>query len=457
MAERYLCILCGKHVSITAAGKYRQHKDGDGACDASGTLVSARQLEKGPIAEGEDPAVPVRGRDFDVCEDCGRDVPINPNGELRTHSRPGGFGAGVCVPADGADGPTTLLGSRQSSGGTTGSSTSPSTGRVKYPQTVTMTPEAVQALGSPASTQPTVYAQQELATGTPPATPTAATYAQPGAIPAEVLAGAQPSAYAQPGAPPRALTTAEPMTELGARICAEFKQLFFQYNNRRTGDNRSAQQHLGPSEIGTPCDRRLVGKLLGTAAVNPGGDGWAAFVGTCIHAGLAEMFSWADGGTGRFAVEQEVRFPSALVPRGTADLLDRVLLVLDDHKAMGRFSLDKLRGKGPSRLYRNQVHIYAYGMRLKGEKVGHVAVVAWPREASSLDDLYVWTEPYDPTVAAAAFKRVEGLKDGIDARRAAGSTDRQIFELADVAKDCTYCPFHAPGDKHGNIGCNGKK
>src|SRR5690606_22850826 len=63
-------------------------------------------------------------------------------------------------------------------------------------------------------------------------------------------------------------------------LATRIKETFYAYSNRKTKDNRSAQTTLGPSEIGTPCDRRLALTVMGAAPVNPGGDGWAAFVGT---------------------------------------------------------------------------------------------------------------------------------------------------------------------------------
>ncbi|WP_329274760.1 hypothetical protein [Streptomyces sp. NBC_01451] len=240
------------------------------------------------------------------------------------------------------------------------------------------------------------------------------------------------------------------MTEHGREIAARLKETFYAYSNRL---DRSQQTSLGPSQIGSPCDRRIAMHLLRVAPSNPGGDNWASFVGTCVHVGLADMFVWANAGTGRYAVEVPLEFPNAYVPKGTGDLLDRTLLMFLDHKLMGRWSLDKLSTKGASPTYRVQVHTYAYGARLKGEKVEHVAIVGWPREASTLDDLYVWTEPYDASIAIDALARVERIAEAI--KRYEGEP-QQIARKFLVADDCRFCPFHAPGDSKGERGCNGK-
>lgn len=248
------------------------------------------------------------------------------------------------------------------------------------------------------------------------------------------------------------------MDGLALEIATRIKETFYAYTNRRSSDNRSAQAHLGPSEIGTPCDRRLAMALLGVDPVNTGGDGWSAFVGTAIHASLADMFTWASANSGRYAVEMPLEFPSALVPRGTGDLLDRVLCLFLDHKAMGKWSLGKLRTQGPSETYRVQVHTYAYGARQRGEKVRHVAIVGWPREGSSLDDLYVWTEPYDRDVAVKALARVDRIsrKLGTVGEGGAPEVKAALAGAFPIAKDCNYCPFHLSGATDLKYGCNGK-
>ncbi|MFT2016327.1 hypothetical protein ACMA1D_10855 [Streptomyces sp. 796.1] len=249
-------------------------------------------------------------------------------------------------------------------------------------------------------------------------------------------------------------TDIAPMTPLGQEICGRLKEMFHAYDNRRAADNRSAQTHLGPSEIGTPCDRRLAMTLLDMPPVNPGGDGWAAFLGTCTHEGLARMLQWADAGTGRYATELPLTFPSALVPRGTGDVLDRTLCLFGDHKVMGQWSLNRLRTKGPPPVYRTQVHVYAHGARLMGETVDHVAIIGWPRYGATLDDLYVWTEPYDPTVPRDALARVDRIATAAQALTGHGFPNQMVTQF-DTADDCRYCPFHAPGDTTGERGCRG--
>lgn len=257
------------------------------------------------------------------------------------------------------------------------------------------------------------------------------------------------------------------MTDLGKELTARLKEMFYAYDNRRSEDNRSAQVTMGPSEMGTPCDRRLALSLMRMPSVNPGGDGWAAFVGTCIHAGLEGLFMWADAGTGRFAVEQRLEFDSKYVPKGTADLIDRTLFMLDDHKCQGRWSRNKLKSQGPSKTYRVQAHTYAHGARQRGERIEHVAIFSWPRDESTLEDLYVWTEPYNPSIVKEAFERVERI--GADVENGVANIGQlypQEGELEikarvasdfEVADDCRFCPFYLPNARSPMDGCNGKR
>lgn len=245
------------------------------------------------------------------------------------------------------------------------------------------------------------------------------------------------------------------MSTEAEQLVARMKEIFYAYSNRM---DRSVQETLGPSEIGTPCDRRLAMSIMRIPSVNPGGDNWASFVGTCVHTGLAEMFLWADANQGRFAVEQRVEYPNALVPKGTADLLDRTLLMVDDHKLMGRWSLDKLRLEGIKPLYLVQLMLYAYGLILKGEKVKKVALLGWPREQATLNDLTAVVLPYDESIALDALRRVDEI-DALIKRMQEGTSlaPLKIAKHFSVEDDCTYCPFFAKGDSEMTRGCNGRK
>ncbi len=271
------------------------------------------------------------------------------------------------------------------------------------------------------------------------------------------------SPFFQPGPIPVSLKTVEAMNDRGREIATRLREIFYSYVNRNARDNRSAQTTLGPSEIGSPCDRQLAMKLMGVPAVNPQ-ESWAPFVGTAVHVSLAEMFEWANGAnSGRFAVEMPLTFGSSIVPRGTGDLLDRVLFMFLDHKLMGKYSLKKLIEQGPSDEYRVQLHTYAYGAEKAGERVKEIALVGWPREESSLQNLYVHVEPYDRQIALDAIARVERLHREVQGRLGTVPTNVFVSENPlEVAKTfgtadaCRWCPFHNKADKRMERGCPGR-
>lgn len=266
----------------------------------------------------------------------------------------------------------------------------------------------------------------------------------------------QPRLYEGPEKP-------QPMGDLARELSTRIDELFYAYNNRKSSDNRSAQTTLGPSEIGTPCDRRLAMALMGVPPVNEGGDGWAAFVGTCGHEGMAEVLRFADAGTGRFAVEMSLALPSLYVPRGTSDALDRRDGTVIDWKFMGDYSLKKFKLEGPSDTYRVQAHTYGLGMSLAGEVVRNVAIVGLPRAGGSLKDKHVWTERFDRKVGEAALKRVERIAKEVESiRMATGALavdtladQMRAAQTFETKNDCRWCPFFLKGDKEMRRGCPG--
>ncbi len=276
---------------------------------------------------------------------------------------------------------------------------------------------------------------------------------------ARSFAGLPPSSssFSQP-AGRRSEAPAIEMTDLGKEITTRFKEIFYSYQNRKSEDNRSAQVTMGPSGMGTPCDRRLAVELMRLPPVNPGGDSWASYVGTCIHAGMEEVFQWANADSGRFATETRVEFESRFVPKGTADLMDRMLFVLEDFKCQGRWSRNKLKSQGPSRTYRVQAHVYAFGARQRGERIDYVAIVSLPRDESTLDDMYVWVEPYNPSIAKEAFERVERIGEQVEPFIELTTREKALkAKEFDVADDCRFCPAYLPGARDITDGCDGKR
>jgi len=84
---------------------------------------------------------------------------------------------------------------------------------------------------------------------------------------------------------------------------------------------RSLQKRIGPSEIGTPCDRRIGYKLLGQEE-NPRGDAWKPTVGTAVHGWLEKALEDANlaqviAAGGRSATTSWTGSPSRASPWAT--------------------------------------------------------------------------------------------------------------------------------------------
>lgn len=513
---KYDCLACHKQVTATKNNRYRTHTDGNGErCENSSVEIPEHLLAQ-PVGKDDAPDVPREGVDYAVCPQCDRKVKLTRLGYFEPHATTL-KGGDVCattgvrakharktetvpLPGDEPKGPeaarpevsaqqeiTSPAPTSESAPAASSPSELPQTSGAAAPDAPADGPTAYDVWATPDGA---LEAVTELATtGTLSLGSTPTSPASPGPGPStssdapgepEGTASAdegpwplapavselfqQPlSPFFQPGPIPVSLKTVEAMNDRGREIATRLREIFYSYVNRNARDNRSAQTTLGPSEIGSPCDRQLAMKLMGVPAVNPQ-ESWAPFVGTAVHASLAEMFEWANGAnSGRFAVEMPLTFGSSVVPRGTGDLLDRVLFMFLDHKLMGKYSLKKLIEQGPSDEYRVQLHTYAYGAEKAGERVKEIALVGWPREESSLQNLYVHVEPYDRQIALDAIARVERLHREVQGRLGTVPTNvfvsdnplevAQTFPTADA---CRWCPFHNRADKRFTSGCPGK-
>lgn len=179
---------------------------------------------------------------------------------------------------------------------------------------------------------------------------------------------------------------------------------------------RSQQVRIGPSEIGTPCDRCLVHKLAGTPEIDTDAP-WLPFIGTATHAHLEDIFMAANGEKVRYLLEATVSVGTigGVDITGHADLFDLELHRVGDWKIVGKTTLDRTRRHGPSATYRTQAHLYGRGFVRRGLPVKTVSIFFLPRNAPSLRDALVWEEPYDEQVALDSLARADMFAAGISA------------------------------------------
>jgi hypothetical protein len=246
-------------------------------------------------------------------------------------------------------------------------------------------------------------------------------------------------------------------TPWASRYAADLRNVVRQQAARAP---RTLQRHLGPSELGSRCDRQVAGKMAGLPPTNHVTDPWPSIVGTAVHAWLAEAFASDNLRTGvlRWVAEQRVT-PHDDHP-GTADLYDAVEHAVVDHKVLGESSLVKVRSPaGPPRHYVVQLLLYARGYRRLGLPVRRVVLAAYPRTGSTLDGLYIWDRehsPADDELISEVFTQTARRKQWA-AEIAAGHRTLDDVPHTPDNNECFFCPYYRPQSaRDGGTGCPGK-
>lgn len=226
---------------------------------------------------------------------------------------------------------------------------------------------------------------------------------------------------------------------------------------------RSLQAAVGPSELGTPCTRKLAYRALDwDPKPNKDTDPWASIQGTAVHAWMADVFAAENErlhkledrcGTHcwRYLIEHRVRLPGGI--SGSCDLFDRDTATVIDWKVTGLPRLKEYRQHGPGQQYRWQAHCYGLGLQLAGETVERVAIVFLPR-GGRIDQLHAWSEPYDYRVAVEAIQRYQTVRETLAHLDVEGHPERWAA-LPTADAHCPYCPWFLPGSGYLPSGCPG--
>lgn len=172
---------------------------------------------------------------------------------------------------------------------------------------------------------------------------------------------------------------------------------------------RTLQKKIGPSEIGTECDRCLTLKLGG--AEEERDVAWLTWVGSAVHAYLENTFEVKNTQLGwrRFLIEERVHVGNIndTPVTGKMDLFDLATAGITDWKIVGKGTLDKVKKSGPARVYRAQGHLYGEGSRNRGLDVHRIRIAFLPRNAPSLDHAFIFEEEYNAEIARAAINRAD--------------------------------------------------
>jgi hypothetical protein len=226
---------------------------------------------------------------------------------------------------------------------------------------------------------------------------------------------------------------------------------------------RSQQTNLGPSELGTPCDRQIAMKLARVPQHRRPEPPWAPLQGTAIHSGLAEPMLHFDnqrrGRPYRWTVEERLRVDDQVSGRGDAYDAEHALVI--DWKYVGKTTLRSAsRRTIPTAQrvradYRTQLHLYGLGHENAGRPVRWVRIVFLPRTAFYADAVE-WTERYDPAVAEQALARYRRIREQVEAADMAFNPHLLDQVPAAVSDDnCKWCPFLRPGGPASSSGCPG--
>lgn len=201
---------------------------------------------------------------------------------------------------------------------------------------------------------------------------------------------------------------------------------------------RSLQATIGPSELGSPCDRKIAYQLAGVPEVNLRRDPWPAIVGTSVHHWLEDAVNQYQQhhGDAQYVTEQELAIDALVI--GHTDLYRRNGVVID-YKTCNPDLLKKFRLHGPPLGYRIQCQLYGKGHADAGRPVTDVALVFLPR-TGWLSDMYVWTSKFMPEIAQQALDRMYAIGHGLIAADVASNPE--VYDKIPAAADhCGYCPW----------------
>lgn len=207
------------------------------------------------------------------------------------------------------------------------------------------------------------------------------------------------------------------------------------------GSARSLQTAIGPSEIGHPCPRKVAYKLANVRENTSYQDPFPSIMGVAMHAWMEENLPRDE-----WIPEQRVNADGREL-FGHSDAYHKPTRTVVDWKFLGSTMHRQWLGGYVNSTYQVQAHSYGQGFVNMGYPVDRVAVAVFCR-AKTLQDLYVWSEPWDPAIAHRAFERMDILKTYIAASGASDTNRAPLLEIPAVAGDGCYFCMHKgkPGD-----------
>jgi hypothetical protein len=176
---------------------------------------------------------------------------------------------------------------------------------------------------------------------------------------------------------------------------------------------RSFQQSIGISEVGSDCRKCVARKLSGMPKKPEGA--WYPFIGTAVHQALEDGFARWDS---EYNLEERlfVHEYKSLKLGGSCDMAAVApdgTLIVNDWKVVGERALREASNGKIKDQYRIQAMLYGYGWAQKGHKVTHVALSFLPRD-KDLTEAQVVMLRYDEQVAKDALTALEVMIDAAE-------------------------------------------
>lgn len=209
--------------------------------------------------------------------------------------------------------------------------------------------------------------------------------------------------------------------------------IIHQMTEAANGADRNIQKAIGPSEIGEPCTRQVAFKVAGVEKNPSWMDPLPSIRGVAMH-------SWMEANLPRDIWELECRVDCGGVT-GTSDAYHKPTGTVVDWKFLGATQhLEWVKGY-LSQKYKVQGHTYGNGWARKGYQVNRVALAIFGI-TKTLQDLYVWSEPWDPAVVTEALNRLANVRMYVAGTGASNTNRLPLLQIgAKPGGGCYFCPY----------------